>query len=61
MKTEKKHGGPRPGAGRRPVKDKKTSVFAYVLASEVEAVGGKDAAKALAEQAISRKAKNILK
>lgn len=56
----KKHGGLRANSGRKPAKRKKESIFVYVYEDEVSAVGGKDVAKAIAEVAIARKAKNIL-
>lgn len=61
MATQKKHGGKRNGAGRKPADRKKTSVFAYVYEDEIAAVGGREQAKTIAEQAIQRKAKIILK
>ena len=61
MKNKTTRGGARPGAGRKPVTEKKTAVFAYVLPSEVKTVGGKESAKAIAEQAIIRAAKKINK
>jgi hypothetical protein len=54
-------GGKRPNSGRKPVKEKKTAVFAYVLPSDVQTVGGKESAKSIAEQAITRAAKKINK
>lgn len=57
MSNVKKWGGPRNGSGRKPSQVKKVSLFIYPLASEIEALGGKEAAKVFAEQAIARKAK----
>lgn len=58
---KQKRGGKRTGAGRKPLKEKKTPVFAYVLESHVDTVGGKESAKAIAEQAIIRQARKINK
>lgn len=59
--TNTNRGGSRPNAGRKKVADKKVSVFAYVPESQVEALGGKEAAKEIAEAAISRAAKRKIK
>jgi hypothetical protein len=56
----KSHGGPRKGAGRKPVDDKKVTLTIYPTQSEIDSVGGIEAAKALALNAIQAK-KNILK
>lgn len=61
MTTVKKHGGSREGSGRKPATRKKTAIFIYVYEDQVEAVGGKEAAKVIGEQAVTRKAKNSLK
>lgn len=55
------HGGKRKGSGRKPVTDPKQQVNIYPHASEVEAVGGIEAAKELAIRAIQRKAKGLKK
>lgn len=57
MERKKGRGGARPGSGRKPAEVKKMAVFAYVSETAVEAVGGKEAAKDIAEQAIIRRAK----
>jgi hypothetical protein len=54
------HGGKRKNAGRKPVSDPKKQVTVYPHSSEVENVGGVEAAKEIAIKAIQRKAK-ILK
>jgi hypothetical protein len=61
MEKQTTRGGARPGAGRKPKKDKKVPIFSYVEGSYVDAVGGKLVAKAISEKAIIRAAKNILK
>ena len=57
----KKHGGKRNNAGRKSIPDKKITVSIYPRQSEVEIVGGIDAAKALAVSAIERKVKKLKK
>lgn len=59
MAQVKSRGGTRPGAGRKASADKKIVVFAYVLQSQVDALG-KDQAKAIAEAAITRAAKKVV-
>lgn len=48
----KKHGGKRPGAGRKEVKDKKEPIFIYVKKSVIKKHGGKPSVKAFAEAAV---------
>ncbi len=55
--SKKRSGGPRPGAGRKPLEDPKVSIFLWIEQSAVDRVGGEKEAKALAENAI-RRAKN---
>ena len=40
-----KHGGKRPGAGRKPSPDKKQTVVLYIESSKVEKAGGIDKIK----------------
>lgn len=56
-----RRGGARPNTGRKPVTDKKIGIYAWVPKSVVDAVGGPVEAKNIAETAILKKAKNILK
>lgn len=55
--STKKHGGVRPGSGRKQVTDKKISLWIYELQSVITAAGGIDGAKTIAVQAINRAAK----
>lgn len=48
----KKHGGKRPNAGRKEIKDKKEPIFIYVPKSIIKKHGGKPAVKAFAETAL---------
>lgn len=52
--TKKKHGGRRPGAGRKKKNpaDKVVVIRVYPTAGEVEKAGGEDRAKMLAIRAI---------
>lgn len=51
-------GGARKGAGAPTKEDKKVSIGSvYVKESEVEAVGGKEQARVIAQKAIERKAR----
>lgn len=57
---QKKHGGKRTGAGRKPVADKKVLIRIYPLTSQVRAIGGEDKAKVLALKGLQL-GKKILK
>lgn len=50
--AQKKHGGKRNGAGRKPVKDKRVQLNIYPLSSSIKNAGGKKKAKELALNAI---------
>lgn len=58
MIQKKSHGGKRNGAGRKASPDKKLSLFVYINESHIQNVGGKESAKAIAEQAVIRRSKN---
>lgn len=51
MATKKKRGGARVGAGRKPLKDPKDSVFIWVRKSVIKKHGGKDKLKVKLESA----------
>lgn len=56
------HGGKRNGAGRKSLNGKKKeSVFMYIPGDEVAAVGGREIAKTIGEQAVSVAAQKKLK
>ena len=44
-KQESNHGGKRPGAGRKPIKDKKKQIHISLRESEIEKLGGKEVVK----------------
>lgn len=48
-----KTGGRRPGAGRKPVKDKKKALTIYVAESVIKANGGPDKARITAISALT--------
>lgn len=56
MKKHKKNtrGGARSGAGRKPITDKKIPVTVYIRESTIKDVGGMDAARELAINAIEK-------
>lgn len=53
------HGGKRKNSGRKPVSDPVKQVTVYPLTSEVDLIGGVDAAKAIAAKAIKARAKKL--
>lgn len=61
MVQKKSRGGKRIGAGRKALDEKKQPLFIYVQESHIENVGGKHKAKLIAEGAIIRRSKAILK
>jgi hypothetical protein len=44
-KQESSHGGKRPGAGRKPIEDKKKQIHISLRESEIEKLGGKENVK----------------
>jgi hypothetical protein len=44
-KQESSHGGKRPGAGRKPIEDKKKQIHISLRESEIEKLGGKEVVK----------------
>ncbi len=58
---KKTHGGKRPGAGRKEVKDKKEQLSIYPRKSIIRMAGGKKKAKELALNSLLYAAKNSLK
>lgn len=40
MDSKKKRGGPRPGAGRKPIEDKKVQLTLYIERSKIDKFGG---------------------
>lgn len=55
MKKKKQtRGGARPRAGRKPIDDKKVAVTVYIRESRIDALGGMEAVKQLAINAIEK-------
>lgn len=50
--AKSKRGGARPGAGAKPIKDKKKPLTIYVRGSEIKKAGGKKQAKIKAVAAL---------
>lgn len=58
MTKKTKHGGSRPNSGRKPVKDKKVSLFLWLPESVIVLAGGPGEAKRIGEAAVNKAAKN---